>query len=389
MKKLIALLLALVMVLALAACAAKTEPAKTETTTETTTTTEEITTTEEAPAEETPAAETTGEKMYIPVMAKGFQHQFWQAVAAGSAAAAEDYNVDIYFDGPASETEIDAQVNMVKNELAKNPKAMALAALSTDAVTEILEECAEKNIPVIGFDSGVPGDTTGAVKATACTNNENAAAIAADKFNENETVVEAMKNATSDNPVIIGCLSQDAVSASVTGRTTGFVDEMAKIAETYQPGKVSIEGHAKWEKKVDAPAIIIEVAISATTEATAVQTAANSLLGMNPVAIFCSNEGAVTGFLAAVSDGEDLAEGGKYAGLVVAGFDAGAAQKNAVRQGWFYGSVTQDPYQIGYKAVELAVKAANGEAVEDVDTGAQWYDASNIDDEMIAMLVYD
>ena len=389
MKKLIALLLALVMVLALAACAAKTEPAKTETTTEATTTTEETTTPEEAPAEETPAAETTGEKMYIPVMAKGFQHQFWQAVAAGSAAAAEDYNVDIYFDGPASETEIDAQVNMVKNELAKNPKAMALAALSTDAVTEILEECAEKNIPVIGFDSGVPGDTTGAVKATACTNNENAAAIAADKFNENETVVEAMKNATSDNPVIIGCLSQDAVSASVTGRTTGFVDEMAKIAETYQPGKVSIEGHAKWEKKVDAPAIIIEVAISATTEATAVQTAANSLLGMNPVAIFCSNEGAVTGFLAAVSDGEDLAEGGKYAGLVVAGFDAGAAQKNAVRQGWFYGSVTQDPYQIGYKAVELAVKAANGEAVEDVDTGAQWYDASNIDDEMIAMLVYD
>lgn len=386
MKKLIALLLALVMVLALAACAAKTEPAKTETTD---TKTEQTTTEETKTEDPAPAEETTGEKMYIPVMAKGFQHQFWQAVAKGSEDAAKDLGVEIYFDGPASETEIDAQVNMVKTELAKNPKAMALAALSTDAVTEILEECAEKNIPVIGFDSGVPGDTTGAVKATACTNNENAAAIAADKFNENETVVEAMKNATSDNPVIIGCLSQDAVSASVTGRTTGFVDKMAEIAETYQPGKVSIEGHAKWEKKVENPAIIIEVAISATTEATAVQTAANSLLGLNPVAIFCSNEGAVTGFLAAVSDGQDLAEGGKYDGLVVAGFDAGQAQKNAVRQGWFYGSVTQDPYQIGYKAVELAVKAANGEAVSDVDTGAQWYDASNIDDDMIALLVYD
>ena len=390
MKKIIALLLAVVMVFALVACASgsKTDAPATDTPA-TDAPAAETPATETPAADEAPAAETTGERLYIPVMAKGFQHQFWQAVAKGSADAAKDYDVDIYFDGPASETEIDAQVNMVKTEMAKNPKAMALAALSTDAVTEILEECASKNIPVIGFDSGVPGDTTGAVKATACTNNENAAAIAADKFNENETVVEAMKNATSDNPVIIGCLSQDAVSASVTGRTTGFVDEMAKIAETYQPGKVSIEGHAKWEKKVDAPAIIIEVAISATTEATAVQTAANSLLGMNPVAIFCSNEGAVTGFLAAVSDGEDLAEGGKYAGLVVAGFDAGAAQKNAVRQGWFYGSVTQDPYQIGYKAVELAVKAANGEAVSDVDTGAQWYDASNIDDEMIALLVYD
>ena len=115
MKKLIALLLALVMVFALAACAAKTEtPAPAET--DTPATTDNTADTTEPAQDETPAAdETSGEKMYIPVMAKGFQHQFWQAVAAGSAAAAADLNVDIYFDGPASETEIDAQVNMVKN----------------------------------------------------------------------------------------------------------------------------------------------------------------------------------------------------------------------------------------------------------------------------------
>ena len=74
---------------------------------------------------------------------------------------------------------------------------------------------------------------------------------------------------------------------------------------------------------------------------------------------------------------------------VAALLDAGASQKNAVRNGWFIGSVTQDPYMIGYYAVELAVKAANGEEVHDVDTGAQWYTAENIDDEMISMLVYD
>lgn len=381
-KRLLAAILSASMMLALAACggggntpAASTPAAST-------------------PAASTPAASTPaggdGEKMFIPVMAKGFQHQFWQAVKAGADAAAADLGVEIYFDGPASETEIDKQVNMVKDQMAKNPKAMALAALSTDAVKEILDECASKNIPVIGFDSGVPDDTSGAVKATACTNNEAAAAIAADKFNENEELVAKMKAATSADPVVIGCISQDAVSASVTGRTTGFVNEMAKIAETYQPGKVSIEGHTLWEKKVADPAIIIRVEISATTEATAVQTAATSLLGVKGLAaVFCSNEGAVTGFLAAVSDGEDLADGGRYADLVVAGFDAGAAQKNAVRQGWFYGSVTQDPYQIGYKAVEMAYKAANGEAVSDVDTGAQWYNADNIDDEMIALLVYD
>ena len=329
------------------------------------------------------------EKLYIPVMAKGFQHQFWQAVKAGADAAAKDFGVEIYFDGPASETEIAAQVNMVKQEMAKGPKAMALAALDTSAVTEILEECAEKGIPVIGFDSGVPGDTTGAVKATACTNNEAAAAIAAEKFGEHEGLVAAMKAATPENPVIIAVLSQDAVSASVTGRTTGFVNKMKEVAS--QHGTVAVTGHEKWATGDAATASIhIEVAVSATTEAVDVQASANGLLAKeNLIAVFCSNEGTVTGFLSAVSDGEDLAEGGKYHGLVVAGFDAGAAQKNAVRKGWFYGSVTQDPYQIGYKAVEMAVKAARGETVSDVDTGAQWYNAENIDDEMIALLVYD
>ena len=97
----------------------------------------------------------------------------------------------------------------------------------------------------------------------------------------------------------------------------------------------------------------------------------------------------MNGMLAASSSGADLAEGGAYSDLIVAGFDAGSPQKNAVRNGWFVGSVTQDPYRIGYLAVELAVKAANGEEVADVDTGAQWYTAENIDDPEIALLVYD
>lgn len=379
MKKLVVILLTLGMVLSMFACAA---PATTE---EPAAAPEAV----EAPAAEE-AAPADAAPMYIPVMAKGFQHQFWQAVKTGAEAAAVDFGVEIYFDGPASETEIDAQVNMVKNELAKNPKALALAALSTEAVTEILEECAEKGIPVIGFDSGVPNDQTGAVKATASTNNENAAALAAEMFGENAELVAKMQAATPENPIVIGCLSQDAVSASVTGRTTGFVNKMKEVAEMYQPGLVSVEGHTKWEAKVDGAAIIIRVEVSATTEATSLQTSANSLLATSGIAaIFCSNEGAVVGLLAATADGEDLADGGKYADLVVAGFDAGAAQKNAIRNGWFYGSVTQDPYQIGYKAVELAVKAANGEAVADVDTGAQWYNAANIDDPAIALLVYD
>lgn len=328
------------------------------------------------------------EAMYIPVMAKGFQHQYWQAVYQGAQAAAKDYGVEIYFDGPASETNIDEQVTMLKNEMAKNPAAIALAALSTDSVMNELQECLEKKIPVIGFDSGVPNAPEGAIYATAATNNENAAALAAEKMFAHEGFADMVAAATAKDPMVIAVISQEAVSSSIVGRTTGFVNRMKKLCS--EVTTVSVTGHDIWKDEQADAAVIIHVQISATTEATDVATASNAVLNMDGLkAVFLSNEGAVTGFLAATADGSELAEGGRYDGLMVAGFDAGASQKNAIRNGWFIGSVTQDPYMIGYNAVELAVKAAKGEEVADVDTGAQWYDASNIDDDMIAMLVYD
>ena len=335
------------------------------------------------------ACQSGDDTLYIPVLAKGFQHQFWQAVQKGADAAAAEYGVEIYFVGPESESDIDVQVDQFKQELGKKPDAIALAALSTEAVKELLTQCADQGIPVIGFDSGVPGDTSGALKATASTNNQNAAAIAATKFGEHADLVAAMQAATVEKPVRIACLSQDATSESVTGRTTGFVNKMKEIAATY--GTVAVVGHDLWaDGDASAASIIIEVAVSATTDATDLQNASTTLLAKEDlIALFCSNEGAVTGFLAAVGGGQDLGEGGQYADLVVAGFDAGAAQKEAVRKGWFYGSVTQDPFHIGYYAVEMAVKAAKGESVGDVDTGAQWYNADNIDNEDIALLVYD
>ncbi len=103
--------------------------------------------------------------------------------------------------------------------------------------------------------------------------------------------------------------------------------------------------------------------------------------------IFCSNEGTARAILAASNDGTALPK--QYPGLVVVGFDAGKAQKAAVRNRYFLGSITQDPYQIGFKAVELAVMAIKKQPVADVDTGAKFYDYTNIDNPDIAQLVYD
>jgi ribose transport system substrate-binding protein len=327
-------------------------------------------------------------KPYISVISKGEQHAFWQAVRKGADDAAAQYGVEMYYYGPPSEADIQLQVEALNGEIAKKPVALALAALSTEAVMSQLAELQGKGIPVIGFDSGVPNAPEGSIKATASTNNKNAAALAATEIMKVEGLAAKLEGATAEKPVVLAVISQDATSESVTGRTTGFVEKMTELASQF--GTVAVRGHDLWAKPAEGAEIIIHVEISATPEIVDVTNAASTVLNVENLAVvFLSNEGAVNGFLAATNQGTDLADGGRFQDLIVAGFDAGTPQKNAVRQGWFVGSVTQDPYRIGYLAVELAYKASKGEAVSDVDTGAQWYTKENIDEPNIALLVYD
>jgi len=336
------------------------------------------------------------EEMYIPVIWKGFQHQFWHTVNDVAQAAAEEFGVDITFEGPTSEAAIQEQVQMLQNAMAKDPDAVALAALDTQSVGDQLRDAVRRDIPVIGFDSGVPNAPEGSIYANAATNNSAAAGIAAEEmFPEIRSRVE---NATSQNPVTIVVLSQDATSASVTQRGFGFRDRMVELIAS-ETGKsrsdIRVQGNPAYiaddSPTSGNPAVIIDMIVPASPRTQDATSSAEAVLNRvdadNIAGIFCSNEGTVVGLLAATNDGSELAS--TYEDLVVVGFDAGEAQKNAVREGYFLGSITQDPYQIGYKAVELAYKAAQGQSVSDVDTGAKFYDASNMDDDDIAPLLYD
>ena len=74
---------------------------------------------------------------------------------------------------------------------------------------------------------------------------------------------------------------------------------------------------------------------------------------------------------------------------MVAGYDSGQQQMDAVRSGVEFGAVTQDPIGIGYKCVDAAVKAIKGETLpKTIDTGFHWYTKANIDDPTIAPLLY-
>ena len=296
-----------------------------------------------------PAGQVTA-NTYIPVISKGFQHQFWQAVKLGSENAAKDLNVKITFEGPESETMVDKQIEMLQAALDKKPQAICLAALDSKAVVPLLEKAQTAKIPIVGFDSGVDSNIP---VTTASTDNIAAAGAAADKMAE-----------LIGNSGEVALVVHDQTSRTGIDRRDGFVNQMK--SKHPNVNIVDIQYGAGDQLK-------------STDIAKAMMQAHPNLKGF-----FGANEGSILGVLNAVNE---MKQAGK---LVVIGYDSGKQQTDAVRSGVEAGAITQDPIGIGYKCVDSAVKAIKGESLpKNIDTGYYWYDKTNIDDPKIKAVLYD
>ena len=285
---------------------------------------------------------------YIPLISKGFQHQFWQAVKAGAEQAGKDYSVRITFEGPETEAMVDKQIDMLSSALAKHPAAIGFAALDSKAAVPLLRKAQAAKIPIIAFDSGV--DST--IPLTTCaTDNIAAAALAADKM------AEAVGGSGE-----VGLIVHDQTSRTGVDRRDGFLNEIKAKYPNIKIVSVQYGGgdHLK----------------SAEIAKTMIQANPN-LKG-----IFGSNEGSAEGAAIGVK------ESGKK--LILIGYDSGKEQKDDITSGLMYGAITQNPIGIGKCVVDSAVKALKGETLpKKVDTGFYWYDKSNITDPKIAAVLYD
>lgn len=340
------------------------------------------------------SAAQAGQKTIV-IISKSLQNQFYQASFKGAEDAGKELGVRIVVNGPDAESNIPQQVEQVQAAINQKPDAIVLAACDPEAVQDALVKAKANGIPVIGFDSGVPGDTSGAVVATAATNNENAGAFVADNLADYNVFQAKVKAGTEAAPVTVAVLAQDSTSGSIVQRTDGFVHQLKKRIEAMDAslkGAVSIGGQTNWDVPSEKTAKVkIVVTVPPTTTPADIQAVGSAMLMVpNTAAIFAANQDAVNGFISVTADATELDRNtGRYKDLIVVGFDAGSNQKDAVRSGAFYGSVTQDPYRMGYEAIRMAVDAADGKTVSDIDTGAKWYNSKNIDNPDIAVLLYD
>jgi ribose transport system substrate-binding protein len=285
---------------------------------------------------------------YIPLISKGFQHQFWQAVKLGAEQSAKENNVKITFEGPETEAMVDKQIDMLSAALAKHPQAIGFAALDSQAAIPLLKKAQAEKIPVIAFDSGVDSD----IPLTTCTTNNIAAAgLAADKM------AEAIGGAGE-----VGVIVHDQTSRTGIDRRDGF---LARMKEKYPNIK------------------IVSVQYGAGDHLKSAEIA-KAMIQANPnlKGIFGANEGSAEGAAIGVK------ESGKK--LVLIGYDSGKEQKAAIMSGEMLGAITQNPIGIGKCTVDSAVKALKGDKLPKViDTGFYWYDKTNIDEPKIAAVLYD
>ena len=294
---------------------------------------------------------TEGEKPYIAIISKGFQHQFWQAVKAGAQQAAEEFDVEITFEGPDTEADVDQQIQMLQTALDKNPAAIGFAALDSQAASPLLQQASDAGIPIVAFDSGVDSDIP---VTTAATDNLAAAAEAA------KNMVEGIGGTGK-----IAIVGHDQTSVTGQQRVDGFVEYIEENAPDVE---------------------IVDTQYAGGDQAKSAD-AAKAILAANPdlAGIYGTNEGSAIGVVQAVKE-----LGISPETLAVVGFDSGKAQLDAIRDGLMLGAITQNPVGIGYETVKAAVEAINGETLpKTIDTGFYWYNAENIDDPTIAAVLYE
>ena len=381
-KKVLAVLLSTAMVLSLAACGGSNGgdsssdggDAKTE-------------------GEDNAGGETGGKGGYsFQMIVKSFQSTYWQAAIQGVEQAKAELNVEVEANGPANESDIADQVQMINDAIEKKPDGIALAACDTKSVIDPLEKALAAGIPVVCFDTGVDEAPEGSVLATVATDNVAAGAVAAE--NMFPVIEEKVKAATTGAQVRIGEVNQDATALNIQQRGQGFIDKMLELC-TGAGKKVAVVGNefyvnatkgAVAEKEAE---VIIEVGVPAQTTVDLASTEAQKIMSKDDtIAIFGSNQTTAEGVVTANQTLNKLSTDPEK-GIIGAGFDAGTPQKEAILNDQLIGSVTQSPLMMGYEAVVTLTKICDGEEVADIPMDGYWYSKDHMEDDNIAPNLYD
>ena len=286
----------------------------------------------------------SGDAFNISVIVKLTDGHFNKVMAGAKAYADEHDNVNVDIQSPTSATSYDEQVNMIETSLG-NPgiDALVLAPLQSDSASTLV---ANTDKVVIALDTDFTSDKKLAFVGTG---NKDAAKSGG------TAAVEAAKANGVDKPTVLivtGVQGDETHEARLAGYKEGVEEAGGEVVEVQY-----CDGLA--EKAA---------------------TAMESVMQMYPDGIdivLSSNDDMAMSVVKIIKDSGNA----KYADTIVCGFDGNTSAISAIKDGALGMDVAQLGYDMGYKAVEAAVKALEGEKIDSfIDSGAKIVDSANCDE---------
>ena len=286
----------------------------------------------------------------IAVIPKGTAHIFWKTVHAGAAKAGQEEGVEIIWVGPENEGDRKQQIDLVENYISRQVDAIVLAPTDENALVRPVENAMSRGIPVIVIDSGLKTESYVSFVAT---DNREGGRLGARRLGE---VLGGR------GKVIL--LRYAEGSASTTNREEGFLEEMA----TKFP---DIE-------------LISTNQYAGVTKETGIVASQNLLNRFQEVdGVFCANESSTFGMMRA------LETSGRSGRVKLVGFDTSDTLLGGMEKGIIAGLVSQDPFDIGYQGVKMAVATIRGEEVaKRIPTRLEMITPENVNDDSIKELIY-
>lgn len=320
---------------------------------------------------------------YISIIGRYDEGSYWEEVENGANQAIEDINdalgykgddkIKLNFSAPDICDDVDEQINILDEELARYPVAICISAIDTTACAVQFDLAAENSIPIITFDSGSDYQN---ITAHISTNNKEAAQTAAAEL-------AALTGGTGEVAVFV----HDSLSMTAKDRKQAFIDKLAKdfpdisVVNIYHLDE--LEDMAKQiaeeqnaditneEEKIDPATFTQEDVIKYILEKTP-----------NLNAVYATNQDTtqlVANALASLEKDD----------LYFVGFDGGEEQLELLEDEEVDGLIVQNPYGMGYATVIAAARTVldlGNEAV--IDTGYTWVTKETMGDAEIKKMLY-
>ncbi|MFC1508798.1 substrate-binding domain-containing protein [Candidatus Omnitrophota bacterium] len=285
----------------------------------------------------------------LAVIPMGTTHEFWKSIHAGAQKASQELGVSIIWKGPLKEDDRDEQIQIVETFIAAGVDAILLSPLDDRALVQPVREAKNRGIPTIIFNSALQ-------------ENFHESFVSTDNYRGGVLGAEHIGMLLEGKGSLI-LLRVNEGSEGSTKREEGFLD-------TIKMNYPDIE-------------ILSDNQYGGITTESAYRTCENLLNRFSRVdAIFTPNESTTFGCLRAL---QDIGLAGK---VTFVGFDSSEKLIEALEKKELAGLVVQNPVNMGYLSVKIAVSCLKGEPFEKfIDTGVSLATPENMNEPDIRTLL--